>query len=132
MSNAWPRSFKVLRKLADDGRTIILTIHQPSLEAYQLLDHLVLMAKDANKPEPGRLGYFGPAYPDAVNFFNPNGVPNLKSGTDPSPDEVLRGLGKKPASEWVETYKSSNYFDTYVEGRANKKTQSQTKNKLYR
>ena len=121
---------KVLRKLADDGRTIILTIHQPSLEAYQLLDHLVLMAKDANKPEPGRLGYFGPAYPDAVNFFNPNGVPNLKSGTDPSPDEVLRGLGKKPASEWVETYKSSNYFDTYVEGRANKKTQSQTKNKI--
>ena len=121
---------KVLRKLADDGRTIILTIHQPSLEAYQLLDHLVLMAKDANKPEPGRLGYFGPAYPDAVNFFNPNGVPNLKLGTDPSPDEVLRGLGKKPASEWVETYKSSNYFETYVEERANKNTQSETKNKI--
>ncbi|MBJ7497665.1 MAG: FHA domain-containing protein, partial [Gemmataceae bacterium] len=121
---------KVLRKLADDGRTIILTIHQPSLEAYQLLDHLVLMAKDANKPEPGRLGYFGPAYPDAVNFFNPNGVPNLKPGTDPSPDEVLRGLGKKPASEWVETYKSSNYFETYVEERANKNTQSETKNKI--
>ena len=121
---------KVLRKLADDGRTIILTIHQPSLEAYQLLDHLVLMAKDANKPEPGRLGYFGPAYPDAVNFFNPNGVTNLKPGTDPSPDEVLRGLGKKPASEWVETYKSSNYFETYVEERANKKTQSETKNKI--
>lgn len=121
---------KLLRKLADDGRTIILTIHQPSLEAYQLLDHLVLMAKDANKPEPGRLGYFGPAYPDAVDFFNPNGVPNLKPGTDPSPDEVLRGLGKKPASEWVETYKSSNYFETYVEERANKKTQSETKNKI--
>ena len=121
---------KVLRKLADDGRTIILTIHQPSLEAYQLLDHLVLMAKDANKPEPGRLGYFGPAYPDAVNFFNPNGVPNLKLGTDPSPDEVLRGLGKKPASEWVETYKSSNYFETYVEERANKNTQSETKSKI--
>ena len=121
---------KVLRKLADDGRTIILTIHQPSLEAYQLLDHLVLMAKDANKPEPGRLGYFGPAYPDAVNFFNPNGVPNLKPGTDPSPDEVLRGLGKKPASEWVETYKSSNYFETYVEERANKNTQSETKSKI--
>ena len=121
---------KVLRKLADDGRTIILTIHQPSLEAYQLLDHLVLMAKDANKPEPGRLGYFGPAYPDAVNFFNPNGVPNLKPGTDPSPDEVLRGLGKKPASEWVETYKGSNYFETYVEERANKNTQSETKSKI--
>ena len=88
------------------------------------------MAKDANKPEPGRLGYFGPAYPDAVNFFNPNGVPNLKLGTDPSPDEVLRGLGKKPASEWVETYKSSNYFETYVEERANKNTQSETKSKI--
>ena len=121
---------KVLRKLADDGRTIILTIHQPSLEAYQLLDHLVLLGKDANKSEPGRLAYFGPAYPDAVNFFNPDGVPNLKPGTDPSPDEVLRGLGKKTASEWVETYTISNYFETYVEDRANKNTQSETKNKI--
>jgi ABC-type multidrug transport system ATPase subunit/ABC-type multidrug transport system permease subunit len=121
---------RLLRKLADDGRTIILTIHQPSLEAYQLLDHLVLMAKDANKPEPGRLGYFGPAYPDAVNFFNPNGVPNLKPGAEPSPDEVLRGLGKKPASEWIDAYKSSNYFQTYVEERANKNTQSETKTKI--
>lgn len=121
---------KLLRKLADSGRTIILTIHQPSLEAYQLLDHLVLMAKDANKPEPGRLVYFGPAYPDAVNFFNPNGVPNLKPGAEPSPDEVLRGLGKKPASEWVETYQGSNYFATYVEERADKNTRSGGKSKI--
>ena len=121
---------KLLRKLADDGRTIILTIHQPSLEAYQLLDHLVLMAKDANKPEPGRLGYFGPAYPDAVNFFNPDGVPNLKVGTDPSPDEVLRGLSKKPSSEWVEAFTNSNYFETYVEDRANKNIQSFAKSKI--
>lgn len=121
---------KLLRRLADEGRTIILTIHQPSLEAYQLLDHLVLMAKDAKKPEPGRLGYFGPAYPDAVKFFNPDGIANLKPGADPSPDEVLRGLGKKPASEWVETYKNSKYFDTYVEKRGNKKTRIETKNKI--
>ena len=116
---------RLLRKLADSGRTIILTIHQPGLEAYQLLDHLILIAKDANKSEPGRLGYFGPAYPDAVHFFNPDGVLNLKPGAEPSPDEVLRGLGKKPASEWVQTYQNSNYFETFVEERANKNTQSQ-------
>jgi len=115
---------KVLRKLAESGRTIILTIHQPSLEAYQLLDHLVLMAKDGNKPEPGRLGYFGPAYPDAVNFFNPNGITNLKAGADPSPDEVLRGLGKRPASEWVTIYNASSYCETYVTKRADKRQKS--------
>ena len=28
---------KVLRGLADDGKTILLTIHQPSLEAFRLM-----------------------------------------------------------------------------------------------
>ena len=121
---------KLLRKLADSGRTILLTIHQPSLEAYRLLDHLVLMAKDANRPEPGKLAYFGPAYPDAVEFFNPGGVPNLKPGAEPSPDEILRGLAKKPAFEWVQAFRESIHFETYVRCRADKEHKSKESNKI--
>ncbi len=109
---------KLLRKLADGGRTIIVTIHQPSLEAYRLLDDLILVSKDAKSPEPGRLAYFGPAYPQAVDFFNPGGVPDLKPGQDPSPDEVLRGLAQEKTAAWVERYEASPLKRLFVDARA--------------
>ena len=89
---------KLLRRLADEGKTILLTIHQPSLEAYRLLDNLILISKDTGSKEPGRLAYYGPAYRQAVEFFNPQ----LASTTgDLSPDDVLRGLGKEKSDVWV-------------------------------
>src|SRR5205085_8501982 len=39
---------KVLKELADQGKIIILTIHQPSLEVYRTMDSLLLVAKDPN------------------------------------------------------------------------------------
>src|SRR6188474_2307650 len=38
---------KLLRRLADSGKTIVLVIHQPSLEIFQLLDNLAVVSKDA-------------------------------------------------------------------------------------
>ncbi len=111
---------KVLRGLADSGKAILMTIHQPSLEVYRLMDNLVLVGKDQNSPEPGRLVYYGPAYPDAVRFFNPDGVPGERPGVDPSPDEVLRGLAKRKASEWAERYQHSDYGREYIEQRMGK------------
>ncbi len=108
---------RTLRGLADEGKTILLTIHQPSLEAFRLMDNLVLIAKDANSPEPGRLAYYGPAYPDAVYFFNPDGVPNLKPGSEPSPDNVLRGLAKERCNVWEERYRTSIYQSKFVTNR---------------
>src|SRR5207302_11196549 len=35
---------RLLRRLADAGKTILLTIHQPSREVYQLMDNLALVA----------------------------------------------------------------------------------------
>ncbi len=107
---------KLLRRLADSGKTILLTIHQPSLEAFRLLDNLVVMGKDAKSREPGQLVYYGPAYPDSVGFFNP--AANATGGAEPSPDEVLRGLGKQPAPTWAAQYRASPYKHKYVDERA--------------
>ena len=41
-----------MRNLADQGKTIICTIHQPSSEIFEKFDRLVLMAE-------GRLAYIG-------------------------------------------------------------------------
>ena len=111
---------KLLRGLADSGKAILLTIHQPSLEAFRLMDNLVLVGKDQNSSEPGRLVYYGPAYPDSVKFFNPDGVPGERPGVDPSPDEVLRGLKSRKAAEWAERYQHSDYGREYIEKRVGK------------
>ena len=112
---------QLLRKLADSGKTILLTIHQPSLDVFRLMDSLVLVSKDTNSADPGRLVYFGPNYPDAVTFFNPAGIPNQPAGADPSPDEILNGLDRNGKTAiWRERYLDSRYNKEYVVERAGK------------
>jgi ABC-type multidrug transport system ATPase subunit/pSer/pThr/pTyr-binding forkhead associated (FHA) protein len=55
----------LLRRLADEGCTIVLTIHQPSLAAYRQLDNLLLLYQ-------GHLAFYGPAHPDAAHFMHPH------------------------------------------------------------
>lgn len=101
---------KVLRGLADDGKTIILTIHQPSLEAYKNMDNVIILSS-------GKLMYYGPTYPDSLTFFN-QGLPSEQ--VLDSPDNVLRGLKKRSEKEWEGRYKTSNYYKEYVQERKHK------------
>jgi energy-coupling factor transporter ATP-binding protein EcfA2 len=104
---------RLLRKLADSGKTILLTVHQPSLEAYRLMDNLILVGKDKGSEEPGRLVYYGPAHPAAAHFFNPN-----EQAPNPIPDEIFKGLSKRPTAEWAGLYERSNYHRQFVVARA--------------
>jgi ABC transport system ATP-binding/permease protein len=111
---------EALRNLADAGKTIILTIHQPGLDAFRMLDNLIVVSRDKNSPQPAQLVYFGPAYPNAIEFFNPDGIPNAKPNVEPSPDEALKGLRGASAAQWVARYKASRYKLQYVDERAGK------------
>jgi ABC-type multidrug transport system ATPase subunit/predicted component of type VI protein secretion system len=107
----------LLRRLADGGRTIVLTIHQPSLEAYRTMDNVVYLAD-------GRLVYYGPTYPDSITHFNPE----VRAGT-PSGDRVLSdpASAMKPLAQakregrdmegFAEQYKRSRLHAQYVERR---------------
>jgi ABC transport system ATP-binding/permease protein len=106
---------RLLRSFADQGRTIVLTIHQPGLEAYRLLDNLILMSRDAGSVESGRLVYYGPAYPQAAEFFHPD---PLDARHALSPDDVLRGLAGLPCSIWQQRYEASTWKKQYVVDRA--------------
>lgn len=112
---------KVLRDLANAGKTILITIHQPGLEVFRMADTLLMVSKDKNSKEPAKMVYFGPAYPDAVEFFNPNGIANAKPGLDPSPDEIMRGLSKGQTAQWLRQYANSQYKRQYVEERLGKR-----------
>jgi ABC-type multidrug transport system ATPase subunit/pSer/pThr/pTyr-binding forkhead associated (FHA) protein len=104
---------KVLRGLADAGKTILLTLHQPSLEAYRLMDNLVVVSRDKAPEAPGLLAYYGPAYPDAIAFFNPEPA----KGAAPSPDDIFRGMARQPASAWHGAYQGSKYHRQFVAAR---------------
>lgn len=50
-----------LRKLAQSGRTVVATIHQPSSKTFKLFDDLILMAE-------GQIVYYGPA-DEVLNYL---------------------------------------------------------------
>ena len=103
-----------LRDLARQGRTILLTIHQPSREVFRLMDNLAVVSRDVKSGDPARLVYYGPAYPEAIRFFNPEG----DSAAEPTPESVLRGLAQRPTAEWLQRYEASHMKQRFVDDRA--------------
>ena len=51
-----------LRTLAKSGRSVVVTIHQPSSEVYSLFSKVLLLSR-------GRVAYFGPVN-RAIAYFN--------------------------------------------------------------
>ena len=103
-----------LRDLARQGRTILLTIHQPSREVFRLMDNLAVVSRDIDTADPARLVYYGPAYPEAIRFFNPGKA----LSAEPAPDSVLRGLAERSTAKWRQAYEASVLKQRYVDGRS--------------
>jgi ABC transport system ATP-binding/permease protein len=85
----------VLRELANRGKTIILTIHQPSVEVYNKMNYVLLLAKG------GQLAFFGPPNPDSFDYFEVS---------KQTPDEVISNLDKKTPKDLSESYRKSTLF----------------------
>jgi len=113
---------ELLRKLADEGRTIIITIHQPSLDVYKLMDNVIILSY-------GKLAYYGPTYPNSIQFFNHQKGNEILN----NPDNALIGLyeGEKRVGEneispnerdkkgiyWQNIYKQSKEYKEFVKER---------------
>ncbi|HEX3655730.1 MAG TPA: ATP-binding cassette domain-containing protein [Pirellulales bacterium] len=108
----------LLRQLANSGKSILLTIHQPSLEAFRLLDNLAIISRDSQSHEPGRLVYYGPAYPEAIDFFNPQRWQGTTGDAGRRPDDVLNGLAQRPTAEWDARYQKSRFRQAFVTARS--------------
>ncbi|XAR49466.1 Taurine-transporting ATPase [Bertholletia excelsa] len=113
-------SYYVMTRIAQPsqhrGRTIVVSIHQPSSEVFQLFQSLCLLSS-------GRTVYFGPAG-SAIEFFALNGFPcpTLENPCDhfiatinmDFDEDIEQGITGKKAKEeainvLVNSYKSSNY-----------------------
>jgi len=109
----------LLKDLSTKGKTIITTIHQPSLDIFKQFDNLIMIGRD--KGECGRLAFFGPAYPSSIEFFHPQEAESMRSkGKDLSPEMLLTGLDKRKTVEWSAEYDRSKYKKLYVDERSGK------------
>jgi len=97
----------ILRELSEKGKTIILTIHQPSLEVYKKMDNVIIVSS-------GKLMYFGPTYPDSLIFFNPDKDADI---VNKNADYALKGLSEEHESYWQEKYNDSIYRIKYIQQR---------------
>jgi hypothetical protein len=78
---------------------VLLTLHQPSPEAFRLLDRLVLLGKEKGSVEPGRLVYAGGACTGAGEHF---GVAETESA-----DAIFGALEERPVATWIERWHHS-------------------------
>jgi ABC-type multidrug transport system ATPase subunit len=103
----------VLRALADTGKTIIATVHQPRIEAFECFDQLILLTKG------GKLAFYGPANPEASEYFAALSTLPRREGANPA-DYVIDVLDpletshKRSPESWQKDYAESKYQKAFV------------------
>ena len=111
---------QMLKQLSTEGKTIITTIHQPSVEIFKQFDDLIMISRD--RGGHGALAFFGPAHPESIEFFDAEGVKALRRqpGAEPGPEMLLSGLAKRTTPDWVSTYQQSRFHKLFVLDRSGK------------
>ncbi len=92
-----------LRRLADNGRTIVVTIHQPDYQEYEKFDSVCILGRG------GKLLFFGPPSPDSYEFFG---------ATPGKPREMFDHLEQLPADQWREKFHQTETYRRFVVERA--------------
>lgn len=140
------RVVDLLRKLADGdaghpGKTILVTIHQPSTEMLERFDNLIMLARRVDDRQgvhefPARLAYYGPAYPQSIEFFAPDAAAHAqRDGQRLSPEMIVREAAARTGAEWAECYEHGHgktHFDRYVTARRGTIPASQSPARLAR
>jgi ABC-type multidrug transport system ATPase subunit len=99
---------KILRKIANQGRTVVATIHQPSSSVFEMFDDLLLLKKG------GRTVFFGELGVESCNlvkYFESLGATPIQIGENPA-DWMLTIItsDNKNGIDYVDAFtESSNY-----------------------
>lgn len=100
-----------LRSLADSGKTLIMTIHQPRIEAFRMMDNLILLAKG------GKLAYYGPANDEAVEYMSKQSGRECLTAMNPA-DFIVDSLEHPEApmspDQWKAVYLRTRFYANYI------------------
>ena len=106
------------RGLANGGRTVAMTIHQPRREAFDLFDKLLLLTKG------GKLAYFGPTR-EVKRYFSSRSEMPPESANNPADyvldvlDPIEPSLAREPL-HWRKEFRSSHFYERFVRSRLTK------------
>lgn len=108
-----------LRKLAAQGKTIVVTIHQPGADVYRQFHNLAMITNHAepgtvSQKPPGTMVFFGPAE-RAFEFFETQ--QKAASNEMRSPDEFFDAMQRKGVPYWRRKFEASSFHLLYVERR---------------
>ncbi|KAM3360202.1 hypothetical protein P3S68_019914 [Capsicum galapagoense] len=74
---------RTVRNTVDTGRTVVCTIHQPSIDIFEAFDELLLMKRGGQVINAGPLGHHHSHL--LIEYFQSiPGVPEIKEGYNPA------------------------------------------------
>ncbi|KAJ4845760.1 transcription factor [Turnera subulata] len=73
---------RTVRNTVDTGRTVVCTIHQPSIDVFEAFDELLLLKREGEQIYAGPLGHHSC---HLINYFESiEGVPKIKDDYNPA------------------------------------------------
>lgn len=107
---------RTVRNTVDTGRTVVCTIHQPSIDIFEVFDELLLMRKG------GQVIYGGPLGPNSqklIEYFEAiTGIPKIKDGYNPATwmlEITSPVVESQLCIDFVELYTKSDLYQTNQE-----------------
>lgn len=102
---------RTVRNTVDTGRTIVCTIHQPSIEIFEAFDELLLMKRGGRLIYGGKLGLHSQTM---INYFQGiKGIPKIPSGYNPATwmlEVTTPAAEEKIGEDFANIYKNSEQF----------------------
>ncbi|XP_021295214.1 ABC transporter G family member 29-like isoform X2 [Herrania umbratica] len=102
---------RTVRNTVDTGRTVVCTIHQPSIDIFEAFDELLLMKRG------GQVIFFGPLGPNSqkiVEYFEAiPGIPKIKEKYNPATwmlEVSSAAVEARLGIDFAEHYKSSSLY----------------------
>lgn len=104
---------RAMRRIADSGRTVCATIHQPSAAVFDLFDDLLLLKRGGNTVFFGELGE---GSSKLIEYFESRGAPAIEYGENPAA-WMLRCMSNEGTEEgdWEEVFKVSDQYASLQE-----------------
>ncbi|CAD5327980.1 unnamed protein product [Arabidopsis thaliana] len=102
---------RAVKNVAETGRTVVCTIHQPSIDIFETFDELILMKNG------GQLVYYGPPGQNSskvIEYFESfSGVPKIQKNCNPATwilDITSKSAEEKLGIDFSQSYKDSTLY----------------------
>ncbi|KAK9152797.1 hypothetical protein Sjap_000277 [Stephania japonica] len=102
---------RTVRNTVDTGRTVVCTIHQPSIDIFEAFDELLLMKLGGQLIYGGKLGLHSQVMIDYFQMID--GIPPIADGYNPATwvlEVTTKAFEERVGQDFANIYRNSNQF----------------------